>query len=262
MTTPGSVAAGRSEGSSTDRPLDLGQLGEAEVEDLDAASSGDEEVLGLQVPVDDPFLVRRRQALGDLPRALDRLARRKPAARELRPQRLALEKLLDDVGSALVRADVVDRGDVGVIEDARGLGLLLEAAQAVGVLREGRRQDLDRDLAPEPRVLRPVDLPHPARADRREDLVRAQLRAGRERHGAFSPALSGTLPDVRGANSLPTGGREEVRAAGSGSERADQADGESASGRAERRCRRQVRERARATVNLPIPPAPIGARIS
>ena len=33
------------------------------------------------------------------------------------------------------------------------------------------RQHLDRDFAPQPRVPRPVDLPHPARAQRRDDLV-------------------------------------------------------------------------------------------
>ena len=55
-------------------------------------------------------------------------------------------------------------------------------AQAIGVLRERRRQHLDRHLAPEPRVLRPVDLAHPARAERREDLVGAELRSGGERH--------------------------------------------------------------------------------
>ena len=40
------------------------------------------------------------------------------------------------------------------------------------------RQDLDRHLAREPRVPRPVDLPHPARAERRDDLVGTEARAG------------------------------------------------------------------------------------
>ena len=76
----------------------------------------------------------------------------------------------------------MDRDDVGVVERRRRARLLLEALQAVRVLRERRRQHLDRDLAPEPRVLRPVDLSHPAGAERREDLVGAELCAGGERH--------------------------------------------------------------------------------
>ena len=58
------------------------QLGEAEVEDLDAAVLRDEEVLGLQVPVDDALLVRGRQAVGDLEGVVHGLARRELAARQ------------------------------------------------------------------------------------------------------------------------------------------------------------------------------------
>ncbi len=166
MTTPGSVAAGAVGRFGGLAPLfGVRQLGEAEVEDLHPAVVGDEDVLGLQVPVDDPLLVRGGEAVGDLERVVDRLALRELAAGEDRAQRLAFEELLDDVGRAVVLADVVDGGDVGVVEDAGGLRLLLEAAQAVGVGGEGGRQDLDRDVAAEARVLGAVDLPHAARAD-------------------------------------------------------------------------------------------------
>ena len=162
--------------------VDLRELGEAEVEDLDAAFVRDEEVLGLQVPVDDPLVVRGGEAVGDLQGVVDHPALRKLPRGEGRAQRLALEQLLDDVRRVVVRADVVDGGDVGVVEDAGGLRLLLESAQPVRVLREGRRQHLDRDLAPEARILRAVDLAHPPGADLAEDFVGAELRAARERH--------------------------------------------------------------------------------
>ena len=45
-----------------DRRAGRGQLGEAEVEDLDAAVARHEDVLRLQVAVDDPLVVRGRQA--------------------------------------------------------------------------------------------------------------------------------------------------------------------------------------------------------
>ena len=48
--------------------------------------------------------------------------------------------------------------------------------------KELLRQHLYRDVTAEPRVFRPVDLSHPARPEGREDLVRAELRSGGERH--------------------------------------------------------------------------------
>ena len=47
---------------------------------------------------------------------------------------------------------------------------------------------LTRDRAIEPRVARLVDLAHPARAERREDLVGTQARAGGESHRFRSAA--------------------------------------------------------------------------
>ena len=57
--------------------------GEAEVEQLDPAFVRDEDVLGLQVPMDDSLFVGRREAGSDLERVLDRpRAMRESAARE------------------------------------------------------------------------------------------------------------------------------------------------------------------------------------
>ena len=52
-----------------------------------------------------------------------------------------------------------------MVEGAGGAGLLLEAAQALGIGPERLGQHLDRDLAPEPRIPRAVDLPHPTRTE-------------------------------------------------------------------------------------------------
>ena len=71
---------------------------------------------------------------------------------------------------------------LGWFKSAGGPGLLLEAAQAIGVGGEGGRQDLDRDVAAEARVLGAVDLPHAARADGGEDLVGAEAGTGGEGH--------------------------------------------------------------------------------
>ena len=50
-------------------------------------------------------------------------------------------------GAPVVLSDVVNGGDVGMVQDAGGSGLLLEATQSVRILRERRRKNLDRDLA-------------------------------------------------------------------------------------------------------------------
>ena len=81
-----------------------------------------------------------------------------------------------------MRAEVVHGGQVGMVEGSRGSGFLLEAAEAIGVLRERRRQDLDRHVASEARVARSIHFAHSARAEWRQDLVGAELRARRKAH--------------------------------------------------------------------------------
>ena len=146
-----------------------------------------EHVRRLEVAVDDALPVRGVEALGDLHRVLDGLARRQPrAASQELLKALAHEQLLDQVGSALLSSDVVQDDDVRVVERGGGSRLLLEAAQSARVLREGRREDLDGDVAPEPRVARPVHLSHAARADAAGDLVGTELLVGAQARGRLT----------------------------------------------------------------------------
>lgn len=78
--------------------------------------------------------------------------------------------------------DIVDRKNVRVIQRRGGARFLLEAAQSVGISRECRRQNFDRDIAHEPRIARSIDFAHAARADERADLIRAEVCAGWNRH--------------------------------------------------------------------------------
>jgi len=86
--------------------------------------------------MDDASGVRRRKPVGDLPRVVNRLARRERALIEFRAQLLAVEQLGDDVGHAFVRADVVNREDVGMIKRRGRAGFLFKAPQTVGIKRE------------------------------------------------------------------------------------------------------------------------------
>ena len=78
---------------------------------------------------------------------------------------------------------------------ATALRLALEPRERVGIRGDGLGQNLDRDVPVELPVPRPVHLPHPARAERREDLVGAEARAGGKRH--FRPSTMYRSDSVR-----------------------------------------------------------------
>ncbi len=83
---------------------------------------------------------------------------------------------LDVLHHQVIRADVVQRANVGMIQRGDGPRLLLEA---LGELFVG---DFDGYNAVQPRVAGLVDDTHPARADGFEDLVGSQAFANRKRH--------------------------------------------------------------------------------
>ena len=83
----------------------------------------------------DPTLVSCRQALSYLHRMLDRPHRCEATGIEPAPQGLAFEPLGNNVGSALMRADVVDCRDVGMVQGSSGPGFLLKPLQAGGIRR-------------------------------------------------------------------------------------------------------------------------------
>ena len=67
----------------------------------------------------------------------------------------------------------------GMIERGEDFGFALEAREAVGIVRERVGQDLDRDVALQPRVARAIHLAHAAGAEQRVDFVRAEASAGK-----------------------------------------------------------------------------------
>src|SRR6266540_2645138 len=73
-------------------------------------------------------------------------------------------------------------------------GFLLEPREPVGVLRELGWKNLQRDLAAEPGVARPVNLPHSARTERSENLVGAQPGSDGKGHREGASLLRRILP--------------------------------------------------------------------
>ena len=155
-----------------------------------------EDVLGLQVPMDDAFLMGRGEAPGDLQRVVDRLHLDERAAVEPRAKGVSLEKLRHGVGNAPGVAELVDRQDVRMRQRGHGFRLALEARVRFRVEREVLRKNLDRDLAVEGRVAGPVDLSHPSGPDRRKHLVVSEVRAGGERHGSGGLYLAPFRPST------------------------------------------------------------------
>jgi hypothetical protein len=136
---------------------------EAEVEHLDRAIRCDLDIGGLEIAVDDALFVRRFERLGNLSRDGEHLGDRHRSARDAVRERLALDQLEHECaevvsGVSLSFFDAVNRCDVGMIQRRQHARLTLKARDAVSVGRERGRQNLDRDLAPEPAVMGAVDL--------------------------------------------------------------------------------------------------------
>ena len=123
--------------------------------------------------MDDPLLVRRREALGDLQGVLDRLLLRQWPSRDDLRERLPLEQLRDHVGLAARLDELVDRQKVRVVEHPGRDGLVLEASEALWIANDRLGKDLDRDVAADAAVVGAVDLSHAANAEPRDDFVRA-----------------------------------------------------------------------------------------
>ena len=83
----------------------------------------------------------------------------------------ALQILHRDEGAAVLLADVMNGADVGMIQRGRGASLPLESAQRLPVASQIVRQELERDEATEPGVLRFVDHAHAAAAELLDDAV-------------------------------------------------------------------------------------------
>ena len=116
--------------------------------------------------MDDAFVVRGRQGVGHLARNDQRLVERHLALRDSLRQRRTVDQLHDEKLRRLRALQAVERRDVRMIERGEELSFALEAGKPFGIGREGVRQDLQRDLAPELRIARAIHLAHPAGAER------------------------------------------------------------------------------------------------
>jgi hypothetical protein len=141
-------------------------LGEAEVENLYLAIARQHDVRGLQVAVDDAGMMRGGEAGCELQQDRGCLGYGHGAPLEPHPERLAFVERHRDEQLMVPVANLINGGDVRMVEGAGGLRFTKEARPRLRVLRDGRREKLERDLAVEACILREVHHTHSAEADR------------------------------------------------------------------------------------------------
>jgi hypothetical protein len=101
---------------------------------------------------------------------------------QLLAQRPSFQQFRYDVANSVLNADVMDREDIGVIEGRNRPRLLLEPAKAIRITGERFRQNLDCDIASETCIAGAIHFTHAARAKRRLDFKRTELRSRDQCH--------------------------------------------------------------------------------
>ena len=164
-----------------------------------AAALDEKDVVGLEIAVNDPALVRGGESIGDLSRDVGEPSHgHRPRLFEHLAERLAVEPLHDEVGGAVGQlTEVRDVDDVRIADRRCGLRFLQEAVGDLLVARHVGAQDLDGHLLVDDLVAREVDDAHPAFAEHRLDAVAAvdggsDVGVDRRRGGGIDFLCAGT----------------------------------------------------------------------
>src|SRR5439155_8778920 len=165
------VLAGR-----TDRGRDLCQ---PKVENLRLNSIRNEDVCGLDVPVDDAFRVCGIEGIGDLDAQIKYRFDFQRLATDPMPECLTLQPFHCDEASPNGLVDFVDRSDVRVVQCGCGLRLALETGQGLSVSGNLLRQELQGHETMEPDIFGLVNDTDAATAQLIQDAV---VRTGLAEH--------------------------------------------------------------------------------
>ena len=109
------------------------ELRQAKVKNLHAAIFGDKDILGFQIAVNDSFLMRRRQAMRDLQRVVNRFPLRQGDPAHALAKSFTFQQFRDDVRRIVVRIDVINNEDIRMIQRAGGLSFLLKSREPLFV---------------------------------------------------------------------------------------------------------------------------------
>ena len=156
------------------------------------------DVIGLDVAVDDPPLVRHRQAARDVrDDGQRRFFLEARAGGQPAPQSPSLDVFQDKVVNAvvLVQFDVID--DERRLDRRQDSRFLREPLDRVGTLEPGAAEDLDGDRRPIGDILAPVDDPHPPLAQLLADQESAEPSRGRVRDRGSGSRFITAAPHAR-----------------------------------------------------------------
>ena len=171
--------------ASSARPRSRGRIRElrqAEVEQLHVAVGPEHHVFGFDVAMDNAPGVRSGERTCKLDGNVQSVGDRQRSVRQALSQRVAFDELGDDEGHVVEHAEVVDHQDGGMVERGDGARLGVEPPQAIRVVGDRQRRQLQRDGTLEPGVVCPVHLAHAAGADARVDAIAADRAADKGRH--------------------------------------------------------------------------------
>ena len=135
--------------------------------------------------MDDPFLVRRRESVGERDADVEDLGQRHGACGHDPVEARAFDQLHRQKGGAVGLFHREQRDDVGMIQRGDRPRLALEADQPVGARGHVLGQDLERHLAVERRVFGEIDGAHAPLAEEAFDFVMPEALSGCEGQDPF-----------------------------------------------------------------------------
>src|SRR4030095_10695701 len=86
-----------------------------------------------------------------------------------------VDKFQDKKPRAVDLVQIMNGGDIGMVQRCQGDGFALKPGDSVGITAEFIGKNLDCDVALQLRGARPVDIPHPARTQVRLQLVGSEM---------------------------------------------------------------------------------------
>ena len=123
-------------------------------------------------------LQRLRDLLGDRQRLIERDRPLGDPVGQGRP----FDQLQDECLRVVGLLDAVDGRNAGVVQAGEDVGFPLKPGEAIGISREGVREDFQGDIAVELGVGGLIDLPHAPLADEGGHVVMAEAGAGAQGH--------------------------------------------------------------------------------
>ena len=160
----------------------VGQLRQAEVEDLRTSVRCDHDVGGLQITMGDPSLVSGADAVNQRDRELEQLIKRQAVTRDDGGEGSAIDEFHRQTCHVVESIDRVHRDDVRMVQRGCGERFLLESTNAIRMAHEPVRERLQCDIASEFGISRAIHLSHATAAQEGHDFVRTESRAWNERH--------------------------------------------------------------------------------